>query len=182
MIRLVLAALLLTSAARAADRPPTTPQRDVDITYTMAQRQEGAPALTQRMRWSVSAGRLRVDPPTGGIYMIIDYRAKRMSVVKVADHAVLDVSTAGPGLPGAESGSFTRRDTDQIAGLPCTDWQTADAGGQETLICMTEDGVMLRASQGGKVLVQASSVSYTTQNPADFTPPDGFRHVSGDRP
>ena len=182
MIRALLLASALALAAQAAERPPITPQRDVDVTYAMVSPQQGSPALTQRMRWSVATGRLRVDPPTGGLYMIIDYRAKRMAVVKPADRAVLDVSTAGPGLPGADAGGYVRGGAAQVAGLPCTEWQTADAAGQDTLLCLTADGVMLRASQGGHVLLEATGVSYSPQDPSAFLTPDGYRHVAGPAP
>jgi hypothetical protein len=177
-----LLALLAAPAVMAAEHPPVIPQRDVDVTYAMASPKDGAPPLTQRMRWSVASGRLRVDPPTGGLYMIVDYRAKRMAVVKPSDRAVLDVSTNGPGLPGAAGGDYVRRAPGQVAGLACTDWQTADAAGQPTVICLTADGVMLRASQAGNVLLEATAVAYGPQDPAAFVPPEGFRHVSGDRP
>lgn len=178
MIRAVLLASLLASGVLAAEHPPITPQRDVDVTYAMAGPQ-GTSSLTQRMRWSVATGRLRVDPPTDGLYMIVDYRTKRMAVVKPADHAVLDVSTAGPGLPGAAAGDYDRRGVAQVAGLPCTEWQTTDAGGQGALLCLTADGVMLRASQGSRVLLEATQVSYGPQDPAAFVPPEGYRHVAG---
>ena len=178
MIRWLAASALLAAPAAAAEHPPTVPQRDVDVTYRLLQTSPDAPALMQRNRWSASAGRLRVDPPTPGFYMIVDYRAKRMAVVKPADRAVLDVASADPGLPGA----YTQRDAGTVAGLPCTNWQTADAGGRETMLCLTADGVMLRASHGEHVLLEAVAVSYGTQDPAVFVPPDGFRHVSGDKP
>ena len=148
MRRLALLASLLAAPALAADRPPTIPLRDVDVTYQVAQPVEGGPALSQRMRWSVAAGRLRVDPPTPGLFMIVDYPAKRMSVVKIADRAVLDLPTAAPGLPGAAAGAFAARDGAVVAGLACANWQTTDAAGQDTLLCLTPDGVMLRASHG----------------------------------
>ena len=182
MIRAAVLALALAPAVSAAERPPITPQRDVDVTYVTGAAQDGVSPLVQRMRWSVASGRLRVDPPTAGLYMIVDYRAKRMAVVKPADRAVLDVSTAGPGLPGSAAGDYSRRGAGQAAGLPCTDWLTTDAAGQETLLCLTADGVMLRASQGGRVLLEARSVSYAPQDPAAFLPPDGYRHVAGPTP
>ncbi len=188
MRRLPLALLPLASLAVAcgpacaADRPPIIPLRDVDVLYQVVQPVPGGPALAQRMRWSVATGRLRVDPPSAGLYMIVDYRTKRMAVVKDEQHAVLDVSTAGPGLPGAAAGSYTRQDAAEIAGLRCTNWLTADAGGKDTTLCLTEDGVMLRASQSGQVLLQATAVRYGPQDAAAFTPPEGYRHVSGDRP
>ena len=176
-----LAALLAAGPAVAAEQPAITPQRDVDVTYQLGQGAEGAP-LSQRMRWSVASGRLRVDPPSPGLFMIVDYRTKRMAVVKVAERAVLDLSTAGPGLPGAAAGSYARQDATQVAGLPCTNWLTTDAGGRDTTLCLTQDGVMLRASQAGHVLLEASAVQYGPQDPAAFTPPDGFRHIAGGTP
>ena len=179
MRRLALLASLLAAPALAADRPPTIPLRDVDVTYQVAQPVEGGPALSQRMRWSVAAGRLRVDPPTPGLFMIVDYPAKRMSVVKIADRAVLDLPTAAPGLPGAAAGAFAARDGAVVAGLACANWQTTDAAGQDTLLCLTPDGVMLRASQGGQILLEASTVQYGPQDPAAFKAPEGYRHVAG---
>ena len=182
MIRTILLALAFAPGVLAAERPPITPQRDVDVTYAIGASQDGGPPLTQRMRWLVATSRLRVDPPTPGLYMIVDYRAKRMAVVKPADHAVLDVSTAGPGLPGAAAGDYDRRGAGQVAGLACTEWQTTDAAGRQTLLCLTPDGVMLRASQGDQVLLEATSVSYGPQDPAAFQPPAGYRHVAGPTP
>ncbi len=182
LLGVLAAPILMVHGVMAAEHPPITPQRDVDVTYAIASPKDGAPALTQRMRWSVAGGRLRVDPPTGGLYMIVDYRAKRMAVVKPADRAVLDVSTAGPGLPGAPGGEYVRGSEGHVAGLACTDWQTDDAAGQPTLICLTPDGVMLRASQSGHVLLEAVTVKYGPQDLAAFIPPEGFRHVSGDHP
>ena len=182
MKRAALLGLLLAVPATAAEHPPIMPQRDVDVTYQVAQPVQGGPALSQRMRWSVTTGRLRVDPPSPGLYMIIDYAKKRMSVVKPADRAVLDVPTAAPGLPGAPAGAYTRQDTAVVAGLPCTNWQTADAGGQPTQLCLTTDGVMLRASQAGHVLLEATTVNYGPQDPAAFIAPEGFQHVSSDTP
>ncbi len=100
--------------------------------------------------------------------MIVDYRTKHMAVVKASDRAVLDVPPPAPGLPGRQPGSYTTQDSAVVAGLPCTDWQTADAAGQPTLLCLTADGVMLRASQKGQVLLEATAVSYGPQDPAVF--------------
>jgi hypothetical protein len=176
----LLAAAVLLGAA--GDRPAITPTRDVDVTYRVAQPVEGGPPLSQRMRWLTETGKLRVDPPSPGLFMIVDYPGKRMSVVKLADRAVLDLPTAAPGLPGAPAGAFTRRDDMVVAGMPCTNWAATDAGGQPVLLCLTPDGVMLRASHGDRVLLEAITVTYAPQNPADFIAPEGFRHVAGQAP
>ena len=187
MRRLGLLAIIAAVPAMAADRPPTIPLHDVDVTYVLAQpAREGAAGtgavLSQRMRWSVASGRLRVDPPSPGLYMIVDYTAKRMSVVKLADRAVLDVPTTAPGLPGATAGAYKVAGPGVVAGLACMNWLTADAGGQDTVLCLTPDGVMLRASQHGQILLEAISVRYGPQDPDAFRAPDGFRHVTGTTP
>lgn len=168
--------------ALAQDRPPTIPTRDVDVTYRMVQPIEGGPALMQRMRWSVATGRLRVDPPSPALYMIVDYRARRMAVVHPADRAVVDMTTSGPGLPGSSAGGFTRLDIGHVAGTACSNWQTRDTNGQVVTVCITAEGVMLRASQGDNVLLEAASVNYDTQDPGAFLPPDGYRHIEQGSP
>ena len=177
--------LLAATPALAQEKPPTIPLRDVDVTYRMTQpgivQPGGARVLSQRMRWSLAAGKLRVDPPSPALYMIVDYKARRMAVVRPSERAVLDMSAAGPGLPVSPGGSFSRLGPEQVAGLACTDWQTLDTGGKAVVVCMTGDGVMLRASQDGAVLLEATSVSYATQDAAAFIPPEGFRHIKAEQ-
>lgn len=179
MTRLAILLALLALPAAAQEKPATIPSRDVDVTYSLTQLIAGDPLLTQRMRWSVSSGRLRVDPPARDMYMVIDYRARRMEVVRPSDHAVLDMDASGPGMPGAPSdGHFTREAADQVAGLACTNWQTLDSMGDTAVVCITADGVMLRASREGHVLLQAASVTYAPQDPAAFDIPAGYRHIT----
>ena len=178
---LVLAALAATPAV-AAEHPPTMPQRDVDVTYRMVQPVEGGPELHQRTRWLVASGLMRVDTPSPGLYMIMDYRTRHVAMVKVNDRAVLDVASASLVAPGVGRGSFAMKDSAVVAGVQCTDWETVDAAGQPTLLCLTADGVMLRASQKGVVLLEATAVSYAPQDPALFRAPDGFRHIDGSQP
>ena len=176
MIRALLLLTALAAPALAADKPPTVPQRDVDVQYQIAGRTPDGSPRNQRIRWSVATGKMRVDAPSPGLYMIGDYRTGQMEVVKSADRSVLDM---GPGSFVTNPGNvFTRLDNAQVAGLACTNWQTADNGGQPTVLCLTADGVMLRASHGDEVLVEATAVSFAPQDPADFVPPDGFRHIS----
>ncbi len=183
MIRALLLVLLLASPALAQDKPAITPQRDVDVTYSIASPAPGGPPLSQRMRWSVATGRLRVDPPARDMYMVVDYRTRRMMVVRPSDRAVLDLDASGTGLPGAPSdGQFTRQTADRIVGLPCTNWQTLDAAGQMAVICLTADGVMLRASREGQVLLEATGVTYGPQDTAAFDLPSGFHHITPPQP
>ncbi len=169
--------LIGAAPAWAQDRPPTTPARDVDVTYRAGQ---GSRVMEQRSRFRVSDQRVRVDTPTPGVYAIMDLRARTLSMVSDAERAVLDMpSPAGGVVPGApQAGRFVRRNTDQVAGLACTEWETADSTGQPTLACYTDDGVMLRARRGAQVLVAATRVTYAAQDAALFVIPAQYAHTS----
>lgn len=166
--------------ALAQDRPPTTPTRDVDVTYQAGQ---GDKMVQQRSRFRASDQRLRVDTPTPGVYAIVDYRARTLAMVSDAERAVLDMPAPAGAMPGSvpaspPGASFVRRGADQVAGLACTEWETTDTAGLPTLACFTDDGVMLRARRGAQVLVVAARVAYGVQDPAAFTIPPGYAHTS----
>lgn len=185
-VALALLALVATPAL-AQDRPAVAPTRDVDVTYRI----DGPHGpLFQRLRWATEIGRLRIDPPSPGLYVIIDTRSRRTETVRDAEHSVLQVDGAtlpsatlpSSTLPTANVAShFTRRGTAEIAGLACTQWETADADGQPTLVCLTIDGVLLRAQrsaqQGGRVLVEATQVQYGPQDSSLFRVPANYRRV-----
>ncbi len=133
--------------------------------------------LTERMRWQAATQRQRVDPPTEGLFIVIDYRAGRMETVRLSDRLVLDMAAPATG----PAGGYVRQGEDQVAGLPCTDWQATATDGRSTVACITADGVLLRAAAGGQTLLSASSVAYAPQDSALFAAPDGFsvRTVEG---
>ncbi len=185
-MRLLAAALLALSPAAgfAQERPVLVPTRDVDVVYMMVQ--TGAPGgprvVEERMRWAAAAGKLRIDPPTQGMWVIMDSGAGRMSTVREADRSVLDIEVARtqpmPGGGPATGAGFQRRGTDSVAGVPCTEWQTRDATGTPTLACITADGVLLRASAAGIVLVEALHLAYAPQDPAAFRIPEDYRRIT----
>ncbi len=173
------AVLLWSSAAAAQDRPASLPTRDVDVTYRVGQ---GGQTVEQRSRFDVGAQRLRLDTPTPGFYMIVDYRAHTMLAVSEADRGVLDLPAPPSAVPGATPGTapgggFVRRGQDQVAGLPCTEWETTDTGGRATLACFTADGVMLRARHGPQVIAVATRVAYGPIDPAVFVVPPDYNRV-----
>lgn len=191
----LLPSLLATLPAFAQDRPAALPTRDVDVTYRTEQ---GGQVIEQRSRFDAATQRTRLDMPTPGLYSIMDYRARTMAIVSDPDRGVLDVQ-APPGTPGAPSqpgaqpgaqagaqagaqpgstGTFARRGNDQVAGLPCTEWESRDSRGQTVLTCFTADGVMLRVRHGTQVLAVATRVAYGRMDPALFTPPPGYGHVT----
>lgn len=165
------ALLLLATPVAAQDRPPFLPTRDVDVTYRIA---GGPQPIEQRSRFTSETQRMRVDLPTPGVYSIMDYRTHVMSFVVEGDRAALDTPVPQPPSP-----AYTRLGTDQVAGLPCTEWQTTDTQGQPAVTCTTADGVMLRVRRGAQPMAVATRVAFAPQDPALFAVPAGFQHVTG---
>ncbi len=179
---LLAAALCLAAAGvRAEDRPLLVPTRDVDVVYRMPTPPGAAdrPGPTQRLRWRVAERRLRVDPPGEGVFMIVDYAARRMQMVQVGPREVIDMPTP-PGLgDAAPSGArFERLGEDTVAATSCTEWRTTDMQGSATTVCLTRDGVLLRAASRGSVMIEATKVRYEPQDMVLFQVPDGYRHVA----
>jgi hypothetical protein len=152
--------------AKAADAPLAHPSRDVDVTYRMVR---GDRVLIERMRWQAATQRQRVDPPSPGLFVVIDYRAGRMDTVRLSDRLVLEMAA-----PPNEQGAYVRQGEDQVAGLTCTDWEATATDGQPTVACITADGVLLRATAAGQTLLSAETVAYAPQDPALFAVPEGF--------
>jgi hypothetical protein len=172
---LLLAALAIPPAMAQADRPVTLPTRDVDVTYRAGQ---GDRVVSQRSRWSAAERKMRLDTPTPGVYAIVDYVAGTLAMVSERSGGVLDLPVPAGGLPGqaAPGGAFTRRGSSQVAGLPCTEWETRNLQGQATLTCFTDDGVLLEARHGAQVLVQATRVAYGALDPSAFAVPPSYAH------
>ncbi len=174
----IVGALLCAGVASSQDRPAAVPSRDVDVTYRSEQ---GGQVLEQRSRWAITAQRMRLDTPTPGLYVIVDYRTRQMSLVSEADRGVLDMPAPPGSIPGAPDpagGSFVRRGQDQVAGLACTEWESRDTQGQPALTCFTGDGVLLRARRGPQVLAIATRVVYGPMDQSLFTVPAGYNRVA----
>ena len=180
--RILLALLITGSAAAPAnadqDRPPATPTRDVDVTYKAG---EGDQAVVERSRWSAATQKLRVDTPTPGVYAIADYAARTLSMVSEPARGVMDLDAGEAAFPGAATSAgvgFIRRGGSEVAGVPCTEWETSDRQGHPMVACYTEDGVLLKARQGAQVFVQATRVAYGRVDPSIFVVPPSYRHAS----
>jgi hypothetical protein len=177
-----LALFAMTSAGLAEhseqDKPRLQPTRDVDVTYAAAQ---AGGQLVQRVRWLASAQTMRIDPPGSGLRVIIDHVARRMSVVREANRSVIDMAAPDdmpqPG-SNAGGGTYLRRGDDTVAGVPCTEWETMDRDGCHTLACIAPDGVLLRASAAGQMLVAATAVQYAPQDASAFRVPADSVHRS----
>ena len=179
-LRAAPAAASAQDAGPAAARPLVVPQHDVDVSYAMSAPSASGVTipLVQRMRFSVAGERQRVDPPGNGTFMITDYGTGRMIVLQPEQR--LATILPAPGGPIAlhgppATGDYRRLGTGSVAGVPCTDWATRDVAGHDSVVCFTADGVLLRAMQAGRVLVQATRVEETPQPAEVFAVPPGFR-------
>ena len=176
---MLLALLAAMPAVAQEARPTTLPTRDVDVTYRAGQ---GDQAVTQRSRWWARERKLRLDTPTPGVYLIVDYPAHTVAMVSDADRGVLDLPAPPGGLPGqggggtgsTEPGAFTPRGSGEVAGLACRKWETLDTMGKPTVACFTPDGVLLEARRGAQVLVQAVRVSYGNLDAAALVVPPSY--------
>jgi hypothetical protein len=178
-----LAALAAIAALPAwADPPPKLqPTRDVDVTYRVPVPGAGDASLLQRLRWSAARHAQRVDMPTSGNWMVLDFAHHRMTLVRDDSREVVDLpAPLAADQPGAGAG-FRRVGTDSAAGLPCTLWHMVDTRGAETLACYTDDGVLLRATSGNRTMMEAVSVTYAAQDPAIFDTPAGYTQQRSSR-
>jgi hypothetical protein len=131
------------------------------------------------VRWLAATQTMRIDPPGRGMYVIIDHLARRMSVVREATRSVIDMAApdnAAAALGGVTAAGYTRRGGATVAGIPCTEWQTLDRVARPVLVCLTADGVLLRAGTPEQERVSAISVRYAPQDPALFRVPEGYEH------
>lgn len=176
MRRFAALAVLAAMPAWAQDRPATTPTRDVDVVYHVT---TGDRSVEQRTRFGPAQGKVRIDTPSPGLYLVVDHGAHKMDLVSDGDHGVLempyDPARAGAGF--APGQNFSRAGADTVAGVPCTEWQTADTAGRAVTACFTADGVFLRARMGGTVIVEATRVAYGPIDPAVFAIPPGYRRT-----
>lgn len=162
----------------AQDRPATEPTRDVDVTYrAMA----GGKAVEQRSRFAPASGRIRIDSPSPGLYVIVNRQAQTMDMVSGGDRTVLEMPYDPARTVGgvAPERGFARLGGDSVAGTPCTEWRTEDAERRALVVCLTEDGVLLRARAGAKVIVEATKVAYGPIDPAVFAIPADYRREKG---
>ncbi|WP_439599367.1 hypothetical protein [Falsiroseomonas sp.] len=177
-----LALVALPALAQPANMQPT---RDVTVTYRM-NAPAGAPAAAagpqeMRMAFSASTGRQRVDPPGNMGWMLIDRRANTAVMVMDAQRTTMAMppATVAAMTQGVPPGAtFTRQGTATVAGTACTEWNVATPQGNGTS-CITEDGVLLRATAtppGGTAttVMEATQVNYGPVDAARLTVPQGY--------
>ncbi len=185
---LFVAALLTVGQVTWADEGPRlTPTKEVAVTYQLSgtSQQQGAQKL--QVSWG-DRGRARLDfyryldakLPFGAL--IYDPTTDRITTILPERQGFVQRDVGKLPSPAAFLNSdmkFTRKGTATVAGLPCTDWRVLKAGTEEGTACVTEDGVVLRATRErpGPGLIEAIAVRVAPM-PADaFVPPPKFEFI-----
>jgi len=183
---LLLPALLLAVAvipgATAQQRPTATPTRDVSVTYRASG--EAGAIGEMRMSWLPARNLMRVDMAGGLGWMLVDVQAGTAFMVMDAQRMILNLP-AGQIPPGgmapSQTARFTREGPSRISNLDCVNWRVED-GGETARVCLTNEGVMLRAESLGsqaasRGTLEATAVSFGAQDPSRFQRPTGYQSL-----
>lgn len=154
----------------------TTPSRDIDITYRADIANNPGTALLQRLRYSAALRRQRLDMPTSGHWLLLDYARGTLTLVHEPEHTAMTQPAAGAGgLPDPGPSQHWQRGARQsIAGTACTDWRLISGASEDAAYCLTDDGAVLRISRAGRVISEAIAVSYAPQPESVFAQPQGY--------
>lgn len=176
----LLAALLaaLPLAGQAQDRPVLFPQRDVTITYRLPDN-----AGEMQVSWLAARRLMRTDLPGGVGFGVMDVQAGTGFMAMPRERMLMDIPRGqfqGRTLAPSERARFTREGQDRIANTPCTVWRVEDQG-EATRVCMTADGISLRAEGINRPnsRVEATALTYAAQDPARFQRPQGYQMPAG---
>jgi len=146
---------------------------------TAAERIPGGAPSGVRVVWDAAGQRVRAEPIGQGTYAIADLGRHVTDIVFAAQVSYLElpmrVGDPQTLLAGAHV-TFTRRGTERLLGLECTNW-AIHAEKVDGVGCVTPDGIVLRASgtfDGQSGNLTAMSVDLTPQPDESFRPPKGF--------
>jgi hypothetical protein len=177
--------LLPALSARAEDGPVLAPPHDVAVVYklTGASQQQGATKLQVTY---ADRGRVRLDffryveakYPFGSL--IFDPPADRVITVVPERQGYVERDVGKLPSPGSflnAKMNFTRQGKAMIAGMQCTDWHVFNGTAGEGTACVTDDGVVLRATRDKPVegSMEATAVQYGSPPPEIFAPPPGLK-------
>jgi hypothetical protein len=177
--------LLHVSPVRAEDQPVLAPTKDVVVTYhlTGSSRRNGSDKL--QVTYS-DHGRVRLDffryveAKLPDDSLIFDPPADRVITVLPARRGYLQRDVGNLVNPGAflnAKMTFTRQGKATIAGQTCTDWRVSNGTAGNDTACVTDDGVVLRATRDkpAEGSIVAMTVKYGPAPPDVFAVPPDFR-------
>ncbi|MEJ0019271.1 MAG: hypothetical protein WDN25_22490 [Acetobacteraceae bacterium] len=185
MKRAALAAIALLLTAQAPDRPTAQPIRDVTVEYTLQDARDPNEVTRDRplkVYWAKGGARMRIEMGDERSYVVLDRDSRRMMMVLLDERGYVEV----PFDPQRPTGftvppdlALVRGRNEIIVGNPCTLWYAKRGEGGGSL-CVTDDGVLLRADGYGEQRrgnLVATSVVYGPQPASVFAPPAGFRKL-----
>jgi hypothetical protein len=188
--RSLAAAVLFASAAAPAaaqqDRPPEAPTRDVALTYRVFGGAVPAGRAELRMAWLAAEGLVRTELP-GGMWTVADAKnpargfmvmEQMRMVMPMPAGAEAPRGAAAPGDAAAAATRYARAGTAAYAGQSCTVWCYENANQRDGEVCVTADGVTLRAAstrKGETAGMEATQVEYGPQDPSRFRRPNGYQ-------
>jgi hypothetical protein len=179
--------LLFTQAVRAGDRPLFAPTRTAAVTYELLGSSQRQGARKMQVTYG-SDGRVRMDffrfPQANSpfAWLIYDPPSDRITTVLPERRGYVQRDIANLPSPGAFINAkmeFARLGEATIAGLQCTDWRVVNGSDAEASACITDDGVVLRATRTKPTAgtIEALSVQYETPSPDLFTAPASFEFI-----
>lgn len=172
----------------AAQQAPLNlrPTRDVVVDIaTTRQTAERTERITGRVAWLVAEDLMRIENPGVPGWTLLDRKRGEGAMIMDERRAFMPLPRGIVELMLREipaNAPFTRQGTAVVAGHACVRWLVALPHGDST-VCLTNDGVMLRwtpvrheADMPGLWLskVEATAVSYRSQDPARFRVPAGY--------
>lgn len=178
----VIAAVCIAALPLAAQaRPELHPTRDVVVQYHVTGPRGPNDSGEVKVYYAEHGQRMRIEPAGRPGYMIVDRSAARMDMVMPAQHIYVDLPYDPKTLMNFEDkdARFTRHGTDTVAGLRCTVYEV-ESRGHTGQICLTDDGVMLRAKGNDpqrQGMLEAISVQYGPQPASLFAPPPGYQKL-----
>lgn len=176
-----LALSCLALPVRADGTPLLKPSKDVVVEYRASGMAQGPMAGgdgPMRIYFGGQGSRMRIEPPNGQGYMLMDTAAGRMLVVMTAQRMYMELPRAQSMAPilDATNATFKKLGTDTVAGARCTIYETT-SDTRKGQVCLTDDGVMLRGQggdTGSRQAMEAVKITYAPQPAALFEPPAGF--------
>lgn len=151
----------------AADQPPLAPARPVAVTYSVTGPPSGPGKIG--VTYDQDAKRVRMDfyravgSRTPEASLIFDTTNDRAVTLIPGRKAYMQRTTQGlanPGLFLTPTLTYAKQGTEHFAGLTCTDWSIRKDETQASA-CITDDGVILKASGAGKGAQNLTAIAIT---------------------
>lgn len=185
-----IAALLLGIAVPALAQPAraqaTLPTRDVALVYRVGGAAHaaipGGIPDTVSIAWDAARQRIRVTVPGRPQFLLVDLAPVGVRLVDAGTRSAISLPVRAKDLDPVklQDAHLTRHGRATVAGLSCTEYAADSPRGHGT-VCLTDDGVALRAVgtvNGREGSLTAVSVAYGPASPMLFEVPPGYTSLA----